>query len=104
MHWIAWVFVANIGVFFVEYIYRSAKFSSFLVAFPYIAVPILLCQIGLFYGFKSAPSLFYAGAIFTVINVGFRLVNSFVLGETLNTYNYIGIALLLIATILIKIK
>lgn len=104
MHWTLWIVLSNLGIFWIEYVYRSGKYDSFTQALPFICVPVLVSQLGLFYGFRGASSLFMAGAVFTGINVALRLINTMRLGETLNAYNYAGILLLLVATFLIKMK
>ena len=104
MHWLCWIVLSNLGIFWIEYVYRSGKYDSFMEALPFICVPVFVSQMGLFYGFRGASSLFMAGAAFTLINTALRLVNAMRLGETLNTYNYAGIVLLLVATFLIKMK
>jgi hypothetical protein len=102
--WLAWIGLANVAIFWLEYIYRQGSYGSFWQALPYTVVPIFMGQIGLYYGFRSAPNLLFAGATFTLINVSLRLVNSYRLGEHLNVYNWLGVGLLLIATVLLKIK
>lgn len=104
MNWIAWIFLANAGIFWLEYVYRNGTYNSFMQALPFTLLPMILGQVGLFYGFRTAPNLLLAGAVFTVVNVSLRLVNSYRLGEYLNGYNWAGVVLLLIATILLKIK
>lgn len=104
MKWFFWIGVSNIGIFWIEYVYRKSTYSSFLEALPYIFAPILIGQIGLFYGFRSAPNLLVAGATFTLINITLRVVNSYRLGETLNVYNWMGVACLIIAMLLLKVK
>lgn len=102
MHWVLWLVVSNIGIFWLEHLYRSGKYPSYWVALPEIILPVLVSQAGLFYGFKLAPSLFFAGALFTLMNVSLRVINTYRLGENLNAHNYIGIILLVIAVFLIK--
>lgn len=102
MHWILWLLVSNIGIFWLEHLYRSGKYPSYWVALPEILIPVLVSQAGLFYGFRSAPSLFVCGAAFTLMNVLLRLINSYRLGENLNVYNYTGIFLLVVSVFLIK--
>jgi len=104
MNWICWIVVSNIGIFWIEYAYRSSKYDSFIEAIPYIAVPVLISQAGLFYGFRAAPSLFLCGAVFTLMNVALRVINAFRLGEAPNIYNWCGIAMLCVAVILLKVK
>lgn len=102
--YLLWLLVANAGIFWIEHVYRAGKYASFIEALPFIAIPILMGQVGLFYGFRQAPSLLFAGALFTLMNVMLRLVNTYRLGETLNYYNWLGVALLVASTILLKIK
>lgn len=102
--WWLWLLLANGAIFYVEHTYRLGKHESFFHAFPEIVFPIMVAQIGLFYGFRYAPSLFFAGALFTLLNVALRVVNTFRLGEHLNVYNWVGVLLLIVATVLLKIK
>jgi len=104
MNWIGWLFIANIGIFWLEYIYRHGTYDSFMQASPYIVAPIILGQVGLFYGFRLAPNLLLAGAMFTLVNVSLRVVNTYRLGEHLNGWNWLGVVLLIVATLLLKIK
>lgn len=104
MNWLVWIVISNISIAVIEYAYRAAKFPSFVTALPWLIVPILIGQAGLFYGFRSAPNLLLAGAMFTVINVFFRIVNSYILGEYPSMLNWAGVALLIIATYMIKVK
>lgn len=104
MKWIFWLFVSNAGIFWLEYVYRSARYGGFFESLPYITLPVLVSQMGLFYCFRDAPSLFFAGAVFTLSNVILRIVNTYLLGEHLSPINWFGVALLVIATVLIKLK
>lgn len=104
MHWIAYLFIANCAIAFVEYTYRVGQYQSFFVALPYIIIPILVGQYGLFYGFKLSPSLFLSAGVFTLINVGFRIAITYYIGEHLNLYNWIGVVLLSTSVILLKVK
>lgn len=97
-----WLLLANAGIFWLEYAYRTAKYGNFFQALPYIILPILMGQVGLYYGFRYATSLFVAGTIFTLINVGLRIVNSYRIGENLNAWNWGGVAMLVVALILLK--
>lgn len=102
--WFLWILFANGGIMWLEYVYRHGSYNSFLVALPYIVVPILIGQIGLFYGFRGAPNLLLAGAVFTAMNVALRIVNSYLLQEHLNWWNWVGVVLLITAALLLKIK
>lgn len=96
--------MANVGIFWLEYVYRNSTYDSFVSALPYIFVPMMLGQVGLFYGFRSAPNLLFAGAAFTLVNIALRIVNSYRLGEVLNVYNWMGVACLIAAMFLLKVK
>lgn len=96
--------LANAGIFWLEYIYRNGSYNSFVTSLPYIVVPIFISQAGLFYGFRGAPNLLYAGELFTVLNITLRVINSYRLGEYLNLYNWSGVALLIVAMFLLKVK
>jgi len=104
MNWIAWIALSNVGIFILEYIYRTSRYDSFIGALPIIIIPIFIGQIGLFYGFRTAPSLLLAGATFTLMNVALRVINTYSIGETINVYNWAGVVLLVIAMFLIKVK
>lgn len=100
--WVFFLLIANLGIMWLEYVYRVGLYPSFFKALPYIIVPILMGQFGLFYGFKLAPSLFVAGAVFTLVNVLLRIVNTYHLGETMNTYTWLGVVALIISIVLFK--
>jgi len=102
--WSLWLLLSNIAIAFIEYTYRSGNYDTFLQALPYIIVPILIGQLGLFEGFRRADSLFLAAAIFSCINVSMRVVVCHFIGETLSIVNWVGVALLFCSAILIKIK
>ena len=102
--WIIWVLIANCGIMWLEFVYRSGQYNSFLQALPCIVIPMIIGQVGLFYGFRYAPSLFLAGAVFTLINVFLRVINSYRLDEVPNNYNWLGIVFLILSTILLKVK
>ena len=104
MNWFLWIVLSNIGIAIIEFIYRTSRYNSFIEALPYIIVPILIGQVGLFYGFRAAPSLLLAGAVFTAINVSIRVCTSLYVGESLNLYNWAGVILLFTATVLLKLK
>lgn len=104
LHWALYIVIANIAIAFVEYTYRAGQYQTFAAALPYIVVPILVSQWALFYGFSKADSILLAGAVFSLINIIFRLCVTHYLGETLNVVNWIGVALLAISVILLKVK
>lgn len=104
MNYILWLLLANAGIMWLEYTYRMGTFGSFLNALPYIIIPIMIGQVGIYYGFRLAPNLLFAGAMFTLINICLRIVNSFLLGEVPNLYNWFGVFLLVVATFLLKVK
>lgn len=87
-----------------EHCYRNGHYGNFFSALPYIIVPILISQYGLYNGFKLSPSLFTAGIVFTVVNTFLRIINSYRLHETIGIYQWIAILMMLIAAVLIKIK
>ncbi len=102
--WIGYLFIANCAIAVVEYIYRTAQFHSFWVALPYIAIPILIGQYGLFHGFVLAPSLFVASGVFTCINILFRIGVTYYINENLSLLNWFGVLLLFSGVILLKVK
>ena len=104
MTWLLWLVLASVSATGVEYTYRAASFYSFLSAVPYLCIPIICVQIGLFYGFRSSPSLFLASSVFTLFCVIMRVVSSYYLGEQLSVINWIGVLFLLASVILLKVK
>lgn len=104
MHWLLWIILANSGIMWLEYQYRVGQYNSFLSALPYIIIPIMVGQLGLYMGFRGAPSLLVAGSLFTLVNIALRVINSFLLGEIPNLYNWLGIALLVVSTLLLKVR
>lgn len=104
MTWVGYIVLSNIGIFWIEYVYRTGKYDSFIVALPYLVVPVFVSQLGLFYGFRYAPTLLIAGATFTAINIFLRIINTYRLGEGLNLYNWLGVLFLCVSVILLKIK
>lgn len=99
MWWIFQILIANGAVFYIENIYRSGKFTSFWLALPTIFIPILITQFCLFYGFKGAPNLITAGALFSLIAVCLRVVNTLVLGEQLTLGMELAVLFLFAATL-----
>lgn len=104
MPWWAWMIVANIAVAITERIYRTGAFDTFWQGLPCLAIPILVAQAGLFYGFRGASSLFVAGVFFTIVNVAFRVVNSYTIGEALNWYGWAGVGCLVASAVLFRIR
>lgn len=104
MHYAAWLLIANCAVAYTEYQYRCGDYDSFYTALPYIIAPIILAQLALFYGFRGAPSLFYAGAVFSLCNVLFRIINSFTLHEHLNFMNWMGVACIVASVFLLRVR
>lgn len=104
MWWVIWLLVANFSIAFIEYIYRVNKFDDFLQALPSLFLPILIAQMGLFYGYKLAPSLLMAGAVFTLMNMILRVGNVFILGERFGWTEFFAVLLMVGAIFLLKIK
>lgn len=104
MTWLLWLVLASVSATGVEYTYRAASFNSFFGAAPYLCIPICCVQFGLFYGFRSAPSLFLASSVFTLFCVTMRVGSSYYLGESLSWFNWIGVALLVVSVTLLKVK
>jgi len=104
MTWIAWLLVSNASIFWLEHVYRSARYDSFFHALPYIIVPIVVSQAGLFYSFRLGPSLVVVGIAFTIINVLLRMINVVRLGEHLGLYQVLALLLMVVAGLLSKMK
>lgn len=95
MHWILWILLANISIAVIEYFYRIGRFETFWQALPFLIVPIIMGQIGLFYGFRAggASTLIHAGIVFTLMNLLFRLANTWLVGEVITSNTIIAIIL-----------
>ena len=99
-----WLLIANGGIFWLEQCYRNGHYGTFLQALPYIILPILLGQWGLYNGFLLAPSIFTAGIMFTVVNQVLRIINALILGETVSLYQVTGVVLMIVASLIVKMK
>lgn len=104
MHWTIYIILANISVAFTEYIYRKGSYENFFVALPVIFPLMLVSQYSLFEGFKNAPSLLLAGAVFSLLNIALRVVNCAYLQENLNFVNWCGVAFMVGSVILLRVK
>jgi len=102
MNWIAYSVLANVGIVFMENVYRRGVYTDFWSALPYIIVPILIVQYGLFNSFRDAPSLFMAWAVLTVVNTLFRVANNWYIGEPFTFAIIAGVSLMLVGAFLIK--
>lgn len=102
--WILWIVLSNVSVTYLEWAYRTAKYASFTESLPYIIVPILVTQLGLFYGFRNAPSLFLCAAVFTTINTLLRVATVLYIGERMLAVNWLGVALLFVGVLLLKVR
>jgi drug/metabolite transporter (DMT)-like permease len=100
--WVLWIVLSNVSVTYLEWAYRTAKYPSFIESLPHIIVPILVTQVGLFYGFRQAPSMFLCAAVFTTINTVLRVATVLYLGEKMLLVNWIGVGLLFIGVVLLK--
>jgi len=102
MHWILYSVIANVGIVVMENIYRRGLFADFFTALPYIIIPILIVQYGLFNSFRDAPSLYMAWAVLTLVNTLFRVGNNLYIGEPFTASIIIGVVMMLAGTFLIK--
>lgn len=107
MYWLLGILVSNISIALLEWIYRTNRFNSFFHALPYIIVPIIVGQLGLFYAFRSggAKTLIYAGIVFTTLNILFRVVNTLAfIKEPVPVYTWLALVLMVAATFVGAIK
>ena len=105
MTWLWWILLSNVAIFIIEYIYRKGLFSNFWEALPFTIIPILLGQLGLFYGFRvgGLKTLVLAGAVFTLINAIMRVGNSVILGEKLGFLSFVGLFIIIAGSIAISL-
>ncbi len=95
--WWSWSIVANLSIAIVEYFNRTAGWDHFGVALSRIGPLMLLAQCGLFYAWRDAPSFMYAWAVFTLGNVGLRVISShFFVGEKLTLTAGLGVSLIIL--------
>ena len=104
MMWILYALGANLCILVLEYIYRMKLFTGFWAGLPYTIVPILAAQVALFYLFREAPTWILGAAVFTLITAVLRAILSTMNGEPMNWNIGAGIAMMVFAVILIKIK
>lgn len=107
MHWILGILVANVSITALEWIYRTGQFLNFRQAFWWVLPLMILGQFGLFWGFRGggASSLIYAGIVFTMINIIFRIANTYLfIGETVSKFTWVALVLVVIATIVGALK
>jgi hypothetical protein len=102
--WIFWIVLSNVSVTYLEWAYRTARYPEFFGALPYIIFPILITQMGLFYGFRNAPSFFLCAAVFTTINTVFRIAMAMYIGERMLAVNWFGVLFLFVGVLLIKVR
>ena len=102
--WIYWMLLANGSIMVLEYIYRAGTVTSFFSSLHILIIPIMLGQLGLFYGFRLAPSLIFAGIVFTIMNAVLRIINVLVLGEKFGWQQIVALILMVIATLILKVK
>ena len=104
MTWIFWLVLANGAIFILEWMYRTSYFVGFWSSLHLLIIPILVGQLGLFYGFRLAPSLFLAGATFTIMNQLLRIGNSAILGEKVGWWQLLAVLLMVVAMLIFKLK
>lgn len=105
-NWIWWVLLANIAGFVLENIYRKGSFPTFWSALPWVVVPALIIQWSFFNGYRKggATSLLIAVGTSTIIAVLLRMGNSYILGEPVNKFCWIGVALMIAGRLCFNIK
>lgn len=98
--WIFFSVIANIAIMYLEWSYRNG--------FTFFSIPVLLAiltgQYGLYNSYKLAPSLLLAGAVFTLINLCLRMINTSILGEYVGIWQYVGVFFMILATLAFKMK
>lgn len=101
--WWAWGLLANACVALNEYVARAGT-TSFLQSLWYMWPFYVLLQLGIFYGWRGAPSMMLAWAVFTVTNSAFRLVNvTWAVGEPPSATTLAGVALMVMGAYAIKL-
>ena len=95
--WVAWSILANVAIAATEFLNRTGNYEHAGQAFAHTAGLIVLAQIGLFYAWRDAPTFLTAWAVFTVGNIGLRLLSAhFLIGERLSLGVLIGVGLIVL--------
>lgn len=101
--WILALIAANIGIFFLERTYRTIDTSGWTMeTLLYVVIAVTVSQVSLYKGFSWAPSLIFAGAMFTLTNAVLRVGNTLLLGEDINRWVLIGLAVMVFGVIIIS--
>lgn len=84
--WWGWTLIANASITAVEFLNRTRGWSSPLEALPKTLPLIVIAQVGIFAGWRYAPSLMVAWATFFVGNTLMRLASAhFLVGEEVSS-------------------
>jgi hypothetical protein len=100
MPWWLPLVVSSCCIQFVEYTNRRAE--SWQAALPVTIVPIIISQWGLFYGWRYAPAMLTAWAMFTLTNSILRIGSSVVLGENFSYLTPVGVAVMFAGATLVR--
>ena len=100
--WIIWSVLASVMAIFIEYSYRN-KFDSFLESLPYLIIPIIILQFGIFKLFNGTPHWLLGWSIFFFVNAVGRVAVSYWSGEQLNFIIISGIVVVAIGALIISL-
>ena len=103
MPWLFPSLLANLAALTLEWIYRARVFPSWWDGW-WVMLPLAAAvQVGLFYSFRSAPSLLVAWSTFFLVNAALRLFLSYqVLKEPLTPGITLGLVLVIIGALLLR--
>jgi drug/metabolite transporter (DMT)-like permease len=102
--WYIYSVIASLGAVFVEFLYRTKTFNSFLQSLPAIIPIAIVIQFGLYHSFRDASSFLLSWAVFSLFNAIIRVIANHYLGEYFGWKTFLGIILMLLGVLLIKAK
>lgn len=93
--------LANVAIIYTEY--RNRAGETWLATLPYTIVPIIFAQWALYHGWRHAPKLLMAWAVFTVGNSIMRVVvASQMNGESFDFRTPLGVLVMIAGSFLVK--
>ena len=101
MPWFLPLLLASACIQFVEFTNRRA--DTWSSALPVTLIPIVISQWGLYYGWRHAPAMLTAWAVFTLTNAMLRaFVTSWAVGEHFTYLTPLGIAVMFAGQVLVR--
>lgn len=104
LEWVLALVLSNVVIAAIEALNRGAQGMSYQEQLLRTGPLILVAQFGLFIGFRDAPSLMLAWAVFTCGNSLVRVLNAqFVVGEPVTLITLLGVLTVMGGGYLVKV-